>query len=391
MEHQRLPQTIVIAIDGIGFETFQKAQKLGSFSNFKSPARLQSIFPTVSDPNWNAIFALPPALGFTKNTFDPQADGGRGAVVGSLLSHLTDHPEYEKRFDHHIHSALGAATNLAWLETSLEIWIDDLPLRILESRGRDTFFAFTLNVDLISHTQGEAAVLKWLKKIHSSLTALETLYETRHAPRPEIVIISDHGNSYYESVQLIDVVAAMEPLGWTRGDTLETENSFVFVAPEILSVAGFWTQRKSPFAADLSRTPGVLFSMTRLSDLEIEIHASLLGKKPLLLRKDKALSHSAIVNLGLQSELNQHRLWEAFEIAASEPPTVIAVAKSGSAFSNPVLKVITQVKGLRSLHGALYKSESEGVFVSNKRYLPDIRPWEFRKFIDLKEFKPMED
>ncbi|MBX9768445.1 MAG: alkaline phosphatase family protein [Bdellovibrionales bacterium] len=386
-QRNRLPGTVVIAIDGVGFATFQKARSSGVFSQFRSPARMLSMFPTVSDPNWNSIFDLPPSLGFTKNTFDPIAKEGKGAVVGSLLSHLTNHPEYEKRFDHHKISIVDSATNLAWLETSLEVWLKDLPLRVLESRGRNVFFAFTLNVDLISHTQGEEAVLKWLQRIHESTAELESLYKKRGAPRPEIILVSDHGNSYYRAVDLINVVSFLELRGWKREDSLENEKSFVFVAPEILSVAGFWTKQNKMFAADVAETPGVLFSVRKASPTQLEIHSSLFGKKTIVVQKGSVLRNRDLATLELESELNQQRLWEAFELAATAPPTVIAVSKRGSAFSNPILKVITKMKGLQSLHGALYDSEAEGIFVSNKQDLPEIRPWEFKNFVDLKEFR----
>ncbi|MBX9769153.1 MAG: hypothetical protein K2X47_17895, partial [Bdellovibrionales bacterium] len=355
---------------------------------FRKPARMLSIFPSVSDPNWNAIFGLERPLGFTKNTFDPKANQGQGGVVGSILSHLIDHPEYEKRFDHNPKTLVQSATNFAWIEASLDVWIQELPLRILETKGqgRTSFYAFTLNTDLIAHTQGEEAVLKWMKKISMSLAEIEDLYQKRGLPKPEIILISDHGNTFYEKVELIDVVSHLTTLGWKRSEQETDEKSYIFVAPEILSVAGFWTKNPIIFAKDLATLPHVLWSAVKTSPSTLEVFSRF--SEPIRFTKGKTSKHPSLKSLELDGKLDQTRIWEAFDTAAKEPPSVVAVSERGTAFSNQFLKIVTKLTGLHSLHGSLFESESTGIFTSNVRDFPDIRPWEFSDYVDIREFQP---
>src|ERR1039457_3440039 len=164
---QTIPKTLVIGLDGVSYFTFKKLQDGGYFRDFYDVAPMVATFPSISDPNWTHIMGLPPERNFTKSYFDPtiKTEKGFGAENGSLMDHMRRMPRYETVMDYKLEGAFQHLTTFVWTDSTALLWLEGLEKKFFEFKGRDTFFALIINTDLISHTSGEAPILKYLVEL----------------------------------------------------------------------------------------------------------------------------------------------------------------------------------------------------------------------------------
>lgn len=80
------------------------------------------------------------------------------------------------------------------------------------------------------------------------------------------------------------------------------------------------------------------------------------------------------------------RAWEAFHYNSQTKPQVVVDPELGYVFGNKALRLITDFRGFASTHGSMHGGQSRGVFVSTARQLPSIRPDDFRKYVEVKDF-----
>ena len=78
------------------------------------------------------------------------------------------------------------------------------------------------------------------------------------------------------------------------------------------------------------------------------------------------------------------RIWEAFNKNSQIRPFVLASADYNYVFGNKALRLLTDIKGFASTHGALSKEDSWGIIVSTSRVFPPIRPQDFGHFLNVK-------
>jgi hypothetical protein len=79
------------------------------------------------------------------------------------------------------------------------------------------------------------------------------------------------------------------------------------------------------------------------------------------------------------------RIWEAFNKNSQIKPRVIANGNFGHVFGNKALRLITDIRGFASTHGALYNDETLGIVTSTKQSIPAIRPQDFGKYVAVSE------
>lgn len=409
------PLHLVLALDGVSYQTMKKMYDGGYFRLFHQPAQMIATFPSVSDPNWAQIMNTPVSESYTKAYFDIRykTEKGIGRPVGSLLDHLTTPQLYELAFDFKADGFIEHFATMAWTETSALYWLDSLEKEFIEARDREYFYAFIMNTDLIAHVQGEKYQMEYLAVVDARLKRMRENIISKFGYEPTFTLVSDHGN-YFIKPKEINFEATLNKYKWNFADTIQSPQDVGLVIPEILAFASFFcTQgQERKLAKDLSETDGihitafasaknVISVLSRGGRDEIEIKVDpdnqILSYKIIkgedVLRqnvyfKGQRLSWREYFELSYISEYPNAalRLWEAFYKNSKTPGNVLASPHLGRVFANQTLKMITMVKGLTSTHGSLHRDETWGVVMSTKSPPPPMKASDFQSFISLKEY-----
>jgi len=404
------PQRLVIGLDGVSYQLITKMYEGGHFRQFEQASPMVATFPSISDPNWNRLMGTDTSDGYTKSHFDPRPKRGGdryGKVLGSLIDHLTEEMNYEHTFDFKAKGFIEHFASLTWIETSALYWLDALERELFKTSGRHTYFAFIVNTDLLSHTSGEPALMGFLSSFDKRIKLLRDRFKDRYKQELEVVLVSDHGNSYSTPIRMIGANANLRKRGWVPKESLGGPREFVFVAPEILSFGAFYCAEKDsrPLARDLSGIEGVHLAAYVSKSHEITLltdygrSAAVISVSPLhrrlsykVLAGQDPLGTTARFFEGVQdrsfdeyfqwSVTNDYpyaavRLWEGFYLNSRFPGQVLVSARVGFAFENPMLKILTDLRGLTSMHGSLHHDESLGVVMSTHGVQGPLRPEEF--------------
>ena len=414
------PKRLVLCLDGVGYNSFKEIYDGGYFKGFYPPVPMVATFPSISNPNWARLFRTELEKSFTHAHFDPNVKTytGKGKVVGNLLDHLNKSLIYEKMFDFKPEGFFQHFVNLTYIKTSALYWLDSIERDLFKSFNKENYYAFIVNTDFIAHLYGKEATFEYLAEVDKRLQKIQKLYKKKYGSQLEIVILSDHGNHFYEKIGHIDHNATLEKYGWSPGKTLSTKKDYVFAAPELISFGAFYCfqESKNKLAIDLSNDIGIDFTLVQNTPNIIDIYAR--GAKdhirvtidPLaktvkyeVLKGQDIFGHRNVFNgktIGWDEYFYKTynddypyaavRAWDSFNVNAKEHAPVLASAKPAMVFTNLTLKILSLGK-LKSAHGSMYGPESRGVVISTTPLRdPAIRPDDFGNNIPISDFgKPM--
>ncbi len=409
------PEKLIIGLDGIGYSLFKEMHEGGHFRNFHSPSRMISTFPSISDPNWSRLFDVPVSESYTKVYFDQKRNQGRGKKVGNILYHLSHPPTHEKGFHFKAKGFWGHLVTMVWTETSALHWLDVLEEDFFNVADVKNYFALIANSDIISHVNGRHSILRYMKKIDDRLKAIEKKYRKLYGKELEIILISDHGNSFFKKIESIHYKSVLKDKGWSYQSQLKNKLDYTFISPEIISFGAFYCKNSQRFklAKDLSYVEGVhitaikgklkntvdVFSESGKNHSQIFIdpkrqrvgYKVIQGEDPfshISLFKNTKLSWEDYFKrtVDLEYPYALVRLWESLYINSIQSAQVVVSGKAGYAFSNVALRIMLGFDGLHSTHGSLNRGDTTGLFVSNQRVLPSIRPEDFKKIVNIQDF-----
>src|SRR5207237_10076436 len=74
------PRRLLLCLDGVPFDLVTEAQSRGLFNNFRSPARLLSPFPTLTNVALAQMLCASPPNGYESLYFDREAKELRGGI-----------------------------------------------------------------------------------------------------------------------------------------------------------------------------------------------------------------------------------------------------------------------------------------------------------------------
>lgn len=408
MAEDKKSDLVLIALDGIGYDTLTEMYSGGYFRNFQRPIQMIATFPSISDPNWAQLINAPIEEGYTKAHFNPnyKDKNGVGQEVGSVLKHLTAPPAYEKKFDYKADDFIEHVAGVALMRESAEYRIDDLQKSLLEkSKPKHLSTAFIFSTDLLSHTEGKQSIIRYLKKLDKKLLNLRSEYLKKFNRTLDFIIVSDHGN-FFTKPKHIDFKKTLEKNNWFWKPSLNKTNEYAFVAPEIISFGAFYTLPGSEqkFALDISKVAGVHTALAlekenvirvynkgvNITEIEIDpkketvSYKVIQGHDPfeqIQLFKNKKMTWDEYFEKTLKTDYPNALVnaWEGFYKNARMPASVLVSAELGYVFTNLALEILTALSGINSTHGSFHKKETCGVFMSTIDYNRDsIRPKDLR-------------
>lgn len=390
---------LVIGLDGVGFHTFQKMHKGGYFREFTNVAPMVATFPTISDPNWNHLTRTPVGRDFTSDKYFDLSDihaQGKGRIKGSMLRSLKTRP-WHKYFDLIDYNPVERLLFVGWTESSNQYLIDFFQRQILKIH-RPIYRVYIPNPDMLAHTVGEKSVLKSLKHLDQTLMQIQRWRIKKYQKPLKITLISDHGNAYVEP-KFIDYKKMAEK-GWNFTKHLKNPEDVVLLAPEVLSFAALYCEdsKREALAKDMTLIEGVHLSAFSRNPSEMDIFSStssdqatvrghvkvhinaksktlryvlVSGYDPLghfrYFQKSKTLTWREYLyrSLNDQYPYGAVSLWEGFYKNSQQSPCVLVSTHKEYAFANPLLKLVSKLKGrIKSLHGSLDRQQSLGFFAS---------------------------
>jgi len=186
-----LPDTLVIATDGIPYSLVREAQLKGEFKDFYPASKMIGVFPSLSDAAFDDIFHCDTPLGYQRIHFSPE----KNEVVGKFINELIHPEEYQLRFDsvHNgkIHYVLIyiASNTMAGKE------IAAMQRDFFMSNNADVFYVFIEATDPILHKYGKDKTMLFLDNLNKTLDDLQKEYIAKTGKHLKIIAFSDHGNT----------------------------------------------------------------------------------------------------------------------------------------------------------------------------------------------------
>lgn len=406
---------LVIGLDGIGFQTFQKMHRGGYFREFVTLAPLVATFPTISGPNWNRLLRIPVTKDFTSDKYfdlDDVHHQGKGRMKGHLLKALQAFSWYEF-FDFVPKTVLERLFLVGWSFTASQHFMDLFQRDFLKTDKK--FYAVYFSVsDYLAHLKGETFILEFLKHLDQTLVQIQKQMMKKHQKPLKITLVSDHGNAYVKPKFINYQKLAKK--GWNLSGYLKGPNDIVLVVPEVLSFAAVYCQdsQRETLAKDLTQLEGVHLSAFSPNRSEVEVFSSVPSthKAPGHIRirineQSKTLQYSLISGHDPLGHLKYFQktesltwkeyfyltlndrypyaavsLWEGFYKNSQQSPSLLVSTYKDYAFANPLLRFVSKLKGrIKSLHGSLDRDQSLAFFASTHIRVEALTPSDFYQLI----------
>ncbi|MCH7766116.1 MAG: hypothetical protein IH916_06125 [Acidobacteria bacterium] len=392
-----LPRTLVLCLDGVGYDLVEEMYRRGELRHFRPPAPLINAFPSLTNPGLVEILAplgAPPARGYEDYYFDPAGNRMRGGLLYRFSRRHFIGGTYRDLFHYHpnhIRMTLEYALPVVGPLVNGGITLRAIKKRFLQSKER-VFFAYYDSSDYASHVHGKWLPRHLLRRIDR--LAAELKRDPRHPV--EVVVFSDHGNAH-RRLRKAKLGKALQRAGFRLAGKLKDRRSVVLPKFGLVSVAVLYTQPGEEMAAAeaLRRVQGVdlvvyrhggaLEVLAATGAAFIERRAGPDGSwfryeaesgDPLQLaaivdrlRAEGRADADGFVHEGdwLRATAEHvypdplRRLWGAFEGLVEQPASVIVSLEDGYYAGSFWLDLVAV---MRATHGNLGRAQSRGMVLS---------------------------
>ena len=195
-ESQLRPRRLLLCLDGVPHKVIEGERSRGLFDSFKSPARLLSPFPTMTNVALSAMLGATPPAGYESLYFDRKARELRGGISKYVGRRTPDKvpSSYMEELDYQEPLPFEFLIYVA----PEKVWRADMQ-RFRESfraapQNRD-YFAFLKATDGLLHAQGPARLAVALESLDKILKEIRSYC----GDETEIVMFSDHGMNLEEN------------------------------------------------------------------------------------------------------------------------------------------------------------------------------------------------
>ena len=391
------PRTLVICLDGVGYDLAVEMHRRGELRHFLPPAPLITSFPSDTNPGLTEMLTplgAPPARGYEDHYFDTARNRVRGGVFHRLTRKHFIEGTYRALFHYHPNPVRMTAEYAApvlgpWLNGVISL------ARIREEfkKSREpVFFAYFEASDLAAHINGAWLVRQQVRAFDRWVGELAA--DREHPVR--VVLFSDHGNDP-RRMRGADLGGALRRAGFRLGGKIKDERSVVLPQFGLVSTAVVYTApgREPAVAEALRAARGVDFAAYRRDDAlyvvgpkgtaRIEAREADGGLRlryraesgdPLLLEciADE-LTHAGQADADgfisadawLRATAGHiypdplRRLWKSFHGLMAQPASVVVSLEDGYYTGSWLLDLFAP---LQATHGNLRRAQSRGVVLS---------------------------
>jgi len=186
----RAPRTLILALDGVPYESVLVAQEMGAFDDWAKPRPMVSPFPSMTNVGFAAIlhpFGVGPIPGYEVRRYDPEADTVGGGGINSVKF------DWRKQFEVQLDGFwdkfglyMSPKKNIFAEMKSVEEYVLDSDDELL--------MALISSTDSWTHFKGRSAMVRVLLELSDRIQELRRRHEELHGRPLRVVMISDHGN-----------------------------------------------------------------------------------------------------------------------------------------------------------------------------------------------------
>ncbi len=192
-----LRRTLILAIDGLSYESFQVARERGLFARFKNSGKHIAPYPSMSEPSWTEIWGgktLFPQKGNMKTLEATSFDLDRLEVnrdPRNLFLRFSTPYNFMRAFDSFFNPFLETLLYFPG-DSMADKELEDLEKSVTDSFIGNHHIAYLSSVDAIAHTQ-PGKLYPFLEKLSHLIDRIAQSYILEKKPT-EIFLVSDHGN-----------------------------------------------------------------------------------------------------------------------------------------------------------------------------------------------------
>lgn len=241
-EQPRPKRHIIVCVDGVGISTINKLREQGHFKMFRTPSRMVSTFPSLTNQAISTILqpaGARTAIGYEDNYFDVDSNKMRGGVFDRLRGDKFVQGTFRELFDYHpsaIKSGLGYAAPP--ISTYLEALSDLIRLRQkARNDSEPVFFGYTGATDSLAHLGGEKLLNNFLRRLDSSL---EDVVNDSKVPTA-VTVFSDHGN-HFRKYRRVKLKSPLRKAGFRLDSKIKDQRSVVIPQFGLIGNAILFTQ-----------------------------------------------------------------------------------------------------------------------------------------------------
>jgi hypothetical protein len=404
------PRHLYLGLDSVPYSIFMEAQERGLFRDFRSPSKVISTFPALSNYAWAVIMNTEKVESYQAKYYH----FGLNKVVGRLMQEVGK-PAYPNRFDFSDDSIIKKIIAYITGGGSVKGEMRHLARKVLSSNQPRLFFALIGTSDIVAHMKGAKGLHKVLKIVDRELARMREEHFKKFKEPLAVTIVSDHGNTL-KSGKIISVKKVLKENNFNLTKKLRGPNDVIHHNSGILSVANFFIQdtRKIELAHTLATQPwaDVVVTFDKEKDVFLVISQegtlafeyceekdefrirSVVGEDPLglvpHLPMGKWIPQSQVLEasvetgypdslMRIQTGLTQRRV--------NHPASVIVSLKKGWESGSKFMKFLSKLRGRSGTHGALAGFESVGIICSTDYEFPEWVPArEVHKLIEGYDF-----
>jgi hypothetical protein len=400
--HSSRPRRLVIVLDGVPYQTVAELRAEGRFRRFKNPARMISMFPSLTNVAMIEILHAGDSPGYEDHYYDRESNRILGTIQDRLQGGRFIQGTFRETFDYHAPAFKGALAYVAAPAGTVAVAHLDLSAfrkAFREFGGKSDaplFVAYIGETDSLAHLGGK-------KLLKSLLRALDRTVEeliSESNGQLEVEMFSDHGNNYadYESVKLND---AIDGAGFKTEKSLNGPNSVVLPKYGLVGASTLFTypENRARLAEVCAKTKGVDFAVYQSGGNVIEL-ISVRGRARVSRDGDRFRYEDeggdplgllpVIADLKLRARVDARgfasredwwlatmnhryvdplrRLFDGFSKYVKNRADVIVSYEDGYMLGSPFLSLFAQ---MLATHGNLLRGETEGFAMSTRQELSE--------------------
>ncbi len=229
------PRRLLLCLDGVPFDLVTEAKSRGLFDNFRSPARLLSPFPTMTNVALAQMFRATPPHGYESLYFDrdeQRLSGGVRKYIGrrtpdKVPSSYMDELDYQEPLAFEF--LIYVATETVW-RADMRRFRD----RFLSAPPARDFFGFLKATDGLLHKCGP-------QRLHVALRSLDEILrgiQQTCGAETEIILFSDHGMNLEEN-RRVELQTHLRRHGFDVANDLRSTNARPRVSTPAFGLCSF--------------------------------------------------------------------------------------------------------------------------------------------------------
>lgn len=286
----RSPRTLILALDGVPYESVRVAQEMGAFKGWAQPRPMVSPFPSMTNVGFAAIlhpFGAGPIPGYEVRLYDPESNTVGGGGVSSVKF------DWREQFEVQLGGFWDKVGLYMTTRKNLFTEMKHVEEYVLESDD-ELLMALISSTDALTHFRGRAEIVRVLLELSDRIEDLRRRHEELVGRELRLVMISDHGNVGGKVRRPSGMNRLLKSVGLKPSKSLEGPDDVVPVTYGIVGYGAFYLDpvHAEKAARAVLDHPGVHLAAWRAGEREVRL-VSDDGEASLLWREGKPHSYYA--------------------------------------------------------------------------------------------------